>query len=315
MTTKEIKFIEDLPGVGEATAQKLRDAGYRTLESIAVASAGEMSEFGIGEATAQKMITAAREALNIGFETAEQILERRQDIGKLTTGSEALDQLLGGGIETQAITEFYGGFGSGKTQVGLQLSVNVQLPREDGGLEGKCLFVDTENTFRPERVRQIAESRELDVNETLRNILVARAYNADHQMLLVDKAGEIIEKENIKLLIVDSLTSKFRSEFVGRGTLSARQQKLNKHLHSLQRVADLYNIPVYMTNQVMSDPAILFGDPTRPIGGHILGHQSTYRVYLRKSKGDKRIARLVDSPCLPEGEVIFNIKSAGLVDD
>ncbi len=314
MMAKEIKFIEDLPGVGEATAAKLREAGYRTLEAIAVASAGELSEFGIGEATANKIITAARNALKIGFETAEQILERRKNIGKLTTGSKALDQLLGGGIETQAITEVYGTFGSGKTQLGLQLAVNVQLPKEKGGLEGKCLFIDTENTFRPERVLQMAEATDLDPKEVLRNILVARAYNADHQMVLVEKAGEVIEKENIKLLIVDSLTSKFRAEYVGRGTLSERQQKLNKHLHSLQRLADLYNIPVYVTNQVMSNPGILFGDPTTPIGGNVLGHQSTYRIYLRKSKGEKRIAKLVDSPCLPEGEVIFAVTSQGIRD-
>ncbi len=311
---KEIKFIEDLPGVGETTAQKLREGGYRSLEAIAVASAGELSEFGIGEATAAKIITAARNALKIGFETAEEILERRKNVGKLATGSKALDELLGGGVETQAITEVYGGFGSGKTQLALQLSVNVQLPKEKGGLEGKCLFIDTENTFRPERVVQLARAKELDETEVLRNILVARAYNADHQMVLVEKAGEVIEKENIKLVVVDSLTSKFRSEYVGRGTLSERQQKLNKHLHALQKIADLYNIPVYVTNQVMSNPGILFGDPTRPIGGNILGHQSTYRIYLRKSKGEKRIAKLVDSPCMPEGEVIFSVTSEGVVD-
>ncbi len=311
---KEIKSIFDLPGVGEATAQKLIEAGYDNLEKIAVASTGELVGVGIGEATAAKIIQSARDALDIGYETAKDILERRKNIAKLTTGSKNLDQLLGGGLETQAITEAYGRFGSGKTQVGLQLSVNVQLPREEGGLEGTCLFIDTENTFRPERVVQMAEARGLDPDEVLSNIYVARAFNAEHQMLLAEKAPKIIEERNVKLVVVDSLTSKFRSEFVGRGTLADRQQKLNRHLHTLQKIADMYNVVVYVTNQVMANPGLMFGDPTTPIGGNIVGHQATFRMYLRKSKEDKRIARLVDSPYLPEGEAVFRITTKGITD-
>ncbi len=314
MMGKEIKTIFDLPGVGEATAQKLMDAGYDTLEKIAVASTGELVGIGIGESTAAKIINAAREALDIGFETAKEIFERRKNISKLTTGSKNLDNLLGGGIETQAITEAYGRFGSGKTQLGLQLAVNVQLPKDEGGLEGTCLFIDTENTFRPERVVQMAEGRGLDPDEVLENIFVAKAFNAEHQMLLVEKASEMVEKNNVKLIVVDSLTSKFRSEFVGRGSLADRQQKLNRHLHALQRLADMYNLAVYVTNQVMENPGLLFGDPTTPIGGNIVGHQATFRLYLRKSKEDKRIARLVDSPYLPEGEAVFRITTKGITD-
>ncbi len=312
--TKEVKSIFDLPGVGEATAQKLMDAGYDSLEKVAVASTGELAGIGIGESTAAKIINAARDALDIGFETARDILERRKNISKLTTGSKNLDNLLGGGLETQAITEAYGRFGSGKTQLGLQLAVNVQLPKEEGGLEGTCLFIDTENTFRPERVVQMAEGKGLDPDGVLQNIFVAKAFNAEHQMLLVEKAPEAIEEHNVKLIVTDSLTSKFRSEFVGRGTLANRQQKLNKHLHSLQKLADMYNLVVYVTNQVMENPGLLFGDPTTPIGGNIVGHQATFRIYLRKSKEDKRIARLVDSPYLPEGEAIFRITQKGITD-
>ncbi len=312
---KKIVTIEDLPGVGSATAEKLTEAGFTSLESIAVASAGELMEAaGIGEGTAVKIISAARSALEIGFETADKILERRKTVSRVTTGSEELDKLLGGGIETQAITEAYGKFGSGKSQLAFQLSVNVQLPEGEGGLGGGCLFIDTENTFRPERIKQIAEARGLEADEVLKNILVARAFNADHQMLLAEKANELIEEHSIKLIVIDSLTSRFRSDFLGRGTLAGRQQKLNKHLHTLQKWADLYNIPVYVTNQVMSNPGLLFGDPTTPIGGNIVGHQCTYRVYLRKGKDDKRIARLVDSPSMPEGEVVFRVTSRGIED-
>lgn len=200
------------------------------------------------------------------------------------------------------------------SQLGFQLAVNVQLPKEKGGLEGACLFIDAESTFRPERVKQIAESRGLNAEEILKNLHVARAVNTDHQMILVDKADEVVEKNNIKLIVVDSLTSLFRIDFIGRGALSERQQKLNKHVHALQKLADRYNLAVYVTNQVMDNPAILFGDPTTPIGGHVLAHAAVYRLYLRKGKEEKRIARLVDSPSMPEGEAIFKVTQKGIED-
>lgn len=312
---KKIGDIEDLPGVGEATADKLREAGFKTVESIAVAAVGElMDATGMGESVCKKVINAASDSLEMGFETANQLLERRATVGKITTGSKALDALLGGGIETRSISEFYGKFGSGKTQLALQACINAQLPLEKGGLNGGALYIDTEGTFRPERVRQMAEAAGLDANEALEHIYVARAFNSDHQMLLAEKAGDIIREKNIKLVVVDSLTSMFRAEYVGRGTLANRQQKLNRHMHALQRLSDLNNLAVIVTNQVMANPGLLFGDPTTPIGGHIVGHQSTYRVYLRTSQGEKRIARLVDSPCLPDGETVFKVTSEGLRD-
>jgi len=312
---KKVIDIEDLPGVGSTTAEKLREAGFGKMEAIAVASPGElMDAAGLGEATASKVINAARSTLEIGFETADQILERRALIHRLSSGSEEFNKLIGGGVETQAITEAYGKFGSGKSQLAFQLAVNVQKPEGEGGLGGGCLFIDTESTFRPERIKQIAEENEMDADAILKNIFVARAFNADHQMLLIEKANELIEEHNIKLIIVDSLTSRFRSDFMGRGTLAGRQQKLNQHMHTLQKWADLYNIPVFVTNQVMANPGLLFGDPTTPIGGHIVGHQSTYRLYLRKGKDDKRIARLVESPSFPEGEAIFRVARKGVHD-
>ena len=307
--------LEDVSGIGEKTAEKLREAGFTDLMSIAASSPGILTAAaGIGQDTAAKIIADARSKLKMGFEPATEVLKKRALVGKITTGSKALDALLGGGIETQAITEMYGQFGSGKSQIGLQLSVNVQLPKEKGGLGAKALFIDTEGTFRPERVQQIAQGAGIDPTKALQNIFVARAYNSDHQIVLVDKCEDVLKKENIKVVIVDSVTSAFRSEYAGRGTLADRQQKLNRHLHSLQKLADVYNVAIYLTNQVMSRPDVLFGDPTAPVGGHIIGHQSTYRVYLRKSKGEKRIARLVDSPNLPEGETVFRVLPEGVRD-
>ncbi|MFW6040369.1 MAG: DNA repair and recombination protein RadA [Thermoplasmatota archaeon] len=308
--------IEKLPGVGPATAEKLMDAGYKDLMAIAVESPRVLADVAeIGEATAGKIINAAKETADIGgFETGDEVLKKRKEIGKLTTGSESFDDLLGGGIETRSITEFFGEFGSGKTQLVHQLAVNATLPVDEGGLDGDVVIIDTENSFRPERIIQIAEARNIDPNDVLPRIHIARAFNTHHQMLLADKALEMGEESPINLLIVDSLTSHFRAEYVGRGALAERQQTLNKHLHKLLKFADRHNAAIIVTNQVTANPDQFFGDPTKPIGGHILGHTATFRVYLRKSKGNKRIARLVDSPNMPEGEAVIRIEEGGITD-
>ncbi len=308
--------LEDLPGVGPKAAEKLREAGYTDLISIAAASQGEISAAcDIGDITAQKIIQAAREMLDMGFKSASEVLEKRAEIGKITTGSKSLDALLGGkGIETQSITEAAGGFASGKTQLALQLAVNVQLPVDKGGMDGACLYIDTEGMFRPERIMQMAEVKGIDPKQALERIFVAKAYNSDHQVVLAEKAKDIIKEKNIKLIIVDSLTAHFRADYSGRGELAPRQQKLNRHIHFLQKIADTHNIAIYITNQVMARPDVMFGDPTTPVGGHVLGHGIGFRMFFRKSKAEKRIVRLLDSPSLPEGEAVFTVSEKGIGD-
>ena len=314
MSKKKIN-LEEIPGVGPKLADKLTEMGFTDPMSIAVASPGELSRIlEIGQATAGKIINNVRQMLKMGFTPADKVWEQRQKMAKITTSSKSLDELLGGGIQTQAITEAFAQFGAGKTQLGFQLSLNVQLPTEQGGLKGNTLFIDTENTFRPQRIMQMAEAMKLDPMKALKNIFVARAFNSDHQIFLVDKASEMIENKNIKLLVVDSLTSHFRADYMGRGELAPRQQKLNRHLHTLQRLADAHNMAIYVTNQVLSNPAVLFGDPTRPVGGHVLAHAATYRLYFRKSRGDKKIAKMLDSPDLPIGECVFQITPEGIRD-
>jgi DNA repair protein RadA len=314
MSEKEIR-LEDIPGIGPKTAEKLREVGFTDPMMIAVISPSELAAVAeIGETQAAKIIAAVREILDIGLVTADKILERKQKALRITTGSKALDNLLGGGVETQAITETYGAFGSGKTQLAHQLSVNVQLPPEKGGLGKSAVYIDCEGTFSPNRIVSMAKAKGLDPQAALKNIFVARAFNAEHQMFIVDKLKEQIEEKNIGLIVIDSITSHFRAEYVGRGELAERQQKLNKHLHALQRLADAFNLAVYITNQVMADPSVIFGDPTRPVGGHVLGHFSTYRIYLRRSKENIRIARLIDAPNLPESEVTFRITEEGIKD-
>ncbi|MEM4703147.1 MAG: DNA repair and recombination protein RadA [Candidatus Pacearchaeota archaeon] len=314
---KEEPKLTDLPGIGQTTAAKLEEAGYSDLMAIAVMNPADLSSIAdISEAVARKAISAARKMLRLDFEDATEYLKKRQEVLKITTNSKNLDMLLGGGIETRAITEVYGAFGSGKSQIAHQIAVTAQLPIEKGGANGKVVWIDTESTFRPERIKQICAALGLDFMKTLKNILVSRAFNSDHQILLTEKIPELIKKgEPIKLIIIDSLTAHFRAEFTGRGQLADRQQRINKHLHSLMRIAEAHNIAVYVTNQVMADPAMMFGDPTRAIGGHIVGHASTYRIYLRKGKKDARVARMVDAPNLPESECVFFITEKGISDE
>ncbi|MEM2956198.1 MAG: DNA repair and recombination protein RadA [Candidatus Pacearchaeota archaeon] len=315
---KEKSEIEELPGVGPAIAQKLKDAGINDIISVAVMSPSELAESaGMTEATARKTIQAARKMANLDFKDATQYMKNREDMFTISTGSKNLDTLLGGrGLETGALTEAYGAYGSGKSQIAHSLAVHVQLPKELGGADGMAVFIDTEGTFRPERIKQIAAALGIEPQEALKKIYAARAFNSDHQMLLVEKIPELINEKKlpIKLVIIDSLTSHFRAEFSGRGQLADRQQKLNRHIHNLIRLAEQYNLAVYVTNQVMANPAVMFGDPTTAIGGHIVGHASTYRIYLRRGREGSRVAKMIDAPNLPENETVFWITTRGLSD-
>lgn len=312
MAKSSEETITDLPGVGAATAEKLISSGFDNLMSIAVATPGEIvNASGVTEATARKLIRAARENLDMGFQTGTDVMAKRNAVEKISTGVKMFDDILGGGFETGCITECFGQYGSGKTQVAHALAVNVQT-QYPGAV---VIYIDTENTFRPERIVQFAKGKGLDPEKALANIKVAKAYNTDHQMLLTEKVGELIkEGDNVKLVIVDSLTAHFRAEFVGRGTLAERQQKLNKHMHALSKLADMYNLSVYVTNQVMAKPDQFFGDPTEAIGGHIVGHNSTFRIYLRRGKKGTRVAKLIDAPNMPDSECVFVIKENGLED-
>jgi len=308
--------IDDLPGVGPATAEKLREAGFEELLAVAVMSAGDLAEQAeLGEAVAGKIIAAAKKMANIGgFVSGSALLERRREVMKLSSMVQSIDDLMAGGFETQALVEVYGEFGSGKTQIGHQLAVNCTMPVEEGGLDGDVFYIDTEDTFRPERITQMARGRGLDPEAVLERIHVARAYNSAHQMLLAEEIKRMSKGRNIKMIIVDSLTSHYRAEYIGRGMLANRQQKLNRHLKDLKQLADVNNALVLVTNQVQSKPDAMWGDPTKPIGGHVLAHASTFRLYLRKAKGGRRIARLVDSPNLPDGECVYQVTEEGLRD-
>jgi DNA repair protein RadA len=312
--------LTELEGVGPALEKRLREAGITSLLELAAALPSEVAEvIGGSEKAAGELVVMAQDKLRScgllekEFIQASEAYERRKRLMKCTTGSSSLDELLKGGVETQAITELYGEYGSGKTQLCHTLCITCQLPPEKGGLGEGALYIDTESTFRPERLYQIAEARGLDPMQTLSKIIFTKVYNSSHLELVIKSLGEIVEKHSIRLVVVDSIISLHRAEFSGRGTLAERQQRLNSIIHRLLRVAEVYNIAAVVTNQVQAQPDTFFGDPTKPAGGHIIAHACTYRIYLKKA-GQDRKAIIVDSPCHPYSEAVFTVNEKGVAD-
>lgn len=302
--------LKDLKGLGPATIDKLNSAGIDSILSLAVTPPSELSEVsGLSEPNCRKLIQQAREALDMGFINAEVKEQQDTRIYRVSTGSKDFDAILDGGIESGSISEAYGQYGSGKSQLAQQLSVNVlkMFP------EGVVVYIDTENSFKPKRVRQMAVGQKMNEEDVLQRIQLAKAYSFDHQLFLADKVEEMVKRDgNVKLIVVDSLMNHLRAESAGRGQLADRQQKLNRYLHKLGKLADLYNVPVFVTNQVMADPGSFFGDPTRPVGGNIAGHALKFRIYLRRGKNDTRVAKLVDSPHLADSDCSFVVTENGI---
>ena len=312
--------IQDIEGIGPTTAKKLKEAGIVSVMDLAVTSAEELAvEINSSKDSAAAFIIAAQKLLRDSkvlekeFVTADAALEKRRSMLRCSTGSSALDDLLVGGIETQAVTEFYGEFGSGKSQVCHTLCATARQPVEEGGLNANTIYIDTEGTFRPERIQEIARSRGYDSSQILKSIAVCKVYNSSHLELIIKNLGKYVDDFKAKLVVIDSVISLHRAEFAGRGTLADRQQRLNTMLHKIIRLAEIYNIAVVITNQVQSSPDTFFGDPTKAAGGNVLGHASTYRIYLRKS-GENRIAKMIDSPYHPYSDARFTVNERGTDD-
>lgn len=313
----EIDRLTDL-GIAAADVSKLKQAGIFTVPGIHMQCKKDLANIkGLSEAKVDKIVEAARKMCESGFVTGSTCLQQRAKIHKITTGSAALDQLLGGGIESMAITEAFGEFRTGKSQIAHTLCVTCQMPTSLGGGSGKAMFIDTESTFRPERIAPIAARFGLDPTDALDNILVARAYTHEHQAHLLGMVAAKMAEEQFSLLVIDSITALFRVDFSGRGELAERQQKLGKMLSNLIKIAEEFNVAVYITNQVVADPggaSMFVADPKKPVGGHILAHASTTRLSLRKGRGDQRICKIYDSPSLPETECTFSITDQGITD-
>ena len=274
--------LDTLDDIGPATKIHLIDAGINSLKDLIIRGPLDVAE--VTGMTMEKSIDLCNKArvkleevdiIERTFIPATELYNKRKNIERISTGSKCFDELLGGGFEVNAITEIYGEFGSGKTQICHTSAVMVQQKITDGGLEGGVIYVDTENTFRPERIVSISKARNIDHVSVLENIVVAKAFNSAHQELIIHEIGKIIENNNIKLLVLDSAISHYRAEYLGRAMLSERQQKINRLMHVLIRISETYKIAVILTNQIQSVPDTLFGDPFRPTGGNIIAHSST----------------------------------------
>jgi DNA repair protein RadA len=312
--------LHDVEGIGPTTAKKMKEAGITSVMDLAVASIEQLAvDINSSKDSAALFIMAAQKLLRESnvleneFVTADFVLEKRKSMLRCSTGSKSLDELLLGGIETQAVTEFYGEFGSGKSQICHTLCATASRPMSEKGLGGSVIYIDTEGTFRPERLQQIATSRGFVPLEVLKKVTICKVYNSSHLELIVKDLGRYIHEFNAKLIVIDSIISLHRAEFTGRGTLADRQQRLNSILHKLVRIAEIFNVAIVITNQVLSSPDAFFGDPTKAAGGNVLGHTSTYRIYLRKS-GENRIAKMIDSPYHPYSDTRFTINQKGIDD-
>src|SRR5256712_4011915 len=312
---RKYEVVDDLPGVGPSTSENLKELGLHTTESLATATVRELVPAGIGEKQAAKSSAEARDSISRSFVRADELMKMKANVRRLTTGSKAVDGLIGGGLESQTITEFYGEYGVGKSILCHQLAINVQLPVDKGGLDGGALYLDTEQTFRPEWIVRMANTAGLEATDVAQKIIYSEAYNSDHQILLLEKADQIIKDNNIRLIIIDSLTSHFRSEYIGREMLAERQQRLNNHMHRLIRLARGFNAVAIVTNQVMAKPDQFFANSVDAVGGHLVGHTSHMRVFLRLAAcGHITLARLVSSPYLPEGVKHFKVTEGGIID-
>ncbi|XP_023715414.1 meiotic recombination protein DMC1/LIM15 homolog [Cryptotermes secundus] len=322
---EEDSFFQDVDmlqsyGINVADIKKLKSSGICTIKGIQMCTRKKLCNIrGFSEAKVDKIKEACAKVDTGIFLTALQVSDQRKQVFRLSTGSQELDKLLGGGIESMAITEVFGEFRTGKTQLSHTLCVSAQMPGENDYMGGKVIFLDTEHTFRPNRLRSIADRFNLDQSAVLDNVLYARAYTSEHQYDLLDYVAAKFHEEAgvFKLLIVDSVMALFRVDFSGRGELADRQQKLAQLMSRLQKISEEYNVAVFITNQMTADPGatLMFqADPKKPIGGNILAHASTTRVSLRKGRGETRIAKIYDSPDLPESEATFAITAGGIAD-
>lgn len=305
-------------GINVSDIQKLKEAGFSTALSIVYTTRRDLVNIkGMSDQKIDKISEAARKMAGSGFMSAGEFLKNKCATRmKISTGAPKVDELLGGGVETSTITEFFGEFRCGKTQISHALSVICQLPQNRGGTRGKVCYIDTENTFRPDRIETIAGYYGLDFEKALENITYARCFTSDHMVNLLSAACQKMSEEKYGLLVIDSLMAPFRVDYSGRGDLAERQQLLSRTMGRLQKMSEEFNLAVVITNQVLSDPggAMVMGAPPKPAGGHIIAHFSTTRVFLRKGRAEQRIMKIYDSPCLPEGETVYEICAKGIQD-
>ncbi|MBK5112000.1 MAG: DNA repair and recombination protein RadA [Candidatus Heimdallarchaeota archaeon] len=310
------KKLEELESVTSELFDKLEAAGFSTIESISWLTPEELAEkIEIDSVTAKTIIAEAVANVEQKPISAADLLKKEEKRLKITTGSKELDTLLGGGIYTGEITEISGEFATGKTQLCFQLSINVQLPPEEGGLGGGVYYIDTEGTFSSTRIVQMAQNKGLDPKKFLSNIAVTRTYNSDHLTFLIMNAEQLLKERNVKLFIIDSIASHFRAEYVGEDRLVSRQQAVMRLAETMKQLIEKLGIAVVVTNQVIATfDDNLFDKSPHPALGFAWAHRPHQRILLRKGRDQARIARMYDSSRLPDRECVFFVTEKGISD-
>ncbi len=309
--------LSQIKGINPRQIKLLQENGIGTAEALAMSPIGIVSDInGLGDNTAKKLIWNARSGLGMTeFTPATEIYE---NVEYITTGSSSLDGIFQGGIHTGKLTEIFGPFKSGKTNLSHTLAVTAQLPKKKGGVEGAVIYIDTENTFSKSKIIRIAKRFGLKPEEVLSHIFQARIYSSDHQSQMIMKAESLCKNRNVRLIVMDSLMALLRAEYMGIGMLARRQGVLNGMIHALSRIAETYNVAVILTNQVATKMMGMFSADDA-IGGNIVAHGCHFRVMF-KTKGFssnsslKRKAVIVDAPDLPPNECEFFITGLGVAD-
>ena len=309
--------LEAVSGVGPAAAKKLREAFVTTAELLAVQNPVELQKkTKLGEGTIEKIVRNARILLGMhGFKSGLEVEKEMESKARLKTGIEKMDDALFGGIEVGSLVEIYGPARGGKTQVSAHLAARAQLPRDQGGLEGRVLWLDTESSFKPYTIRANALRWGLDPDISLGNVGRAEIFLSDQIQEIFESIPQLCAEQDYVLVVVDSFTGLFRAEYTGLESLRIRQQEMNALLNQMRRTAKATDAVFVYTNQVMSKISAYGGYDNAPIGGHILSHASDYRFYTRRTKEDKRKIQLIDNAGLPEFNVELVLGWGGMYAD
>ena len=311
--------VTQLEGVGAATEKKLTAFGVTSLIDFCVRGSKEISEItGVAKGKTDQWVFQSQKILEennmirkTDMNTIE-LMDYQDALPRLKTNCKEVDNLIGGGVIPECTYEVYGAFGSGKTQFCNTLTTEAIKD------EKNVVWIDCEDTFRPRRIVEIlmakgyVEDKE-EAKEYLNRITYFYTPNTEQLMGTINALSKTLQEKKPRIVILDGSIGQFREEYLGRGTLSERQNQIARLMTHLKNISFYFKCTVVFTNQVQSDPAIMFGDPIKPIGGNIVGHASTYRIYFKKS-GKKRIARMVDSPEHPQTDAEFALNAKGIDD-
>ena len=310
--------VSQLDGVGAVTQKKLEAFGVTNIIDICVRGSREVSEItSVSKATCDTWVFKAQKLLedNDLIRKADmgvtELLDYHDNLPTLGTKCEEVDNLMGGGVKPEATYEIYGEFGAGKTQFCNSLTCEAI---KDGG---NVVWNDCEDTFKPRRIIQMLVAREektdKEAKEKVSNITYLYTPNTEQLLGTINALSTTLLEKKPKLVVLDGAIGQFREEYLGRGTLADRQMQIARLMTHIKNISFYFRCPVVFTNQVQSDPSMMFGDPIKPIGGNVVAHASTYRIYFKKS-GKKRLARMVDSPEHAQADAEYILTAKGHVD-